>query len=248
MIHELPDFMVSVLSLVKRNNGLFKSAKQGKFLTRIFEANGTLDAKYVDLKIDPKFKTFSFDDYVRWCDYGNRSVRPYGWFFIYDQYGIVRQYKLAWKEIGPNHLTTLNPEKIKVVFERPSDVDLSKLKAEYEEMEQKDAETPCGDWVGNIKDRIKKVVNVVGVSEFFNDFGLVRLIRMVDADNNALVWFATNGVKIERGEKVLVVGTVKKHDKYRGNKQTILTRCKMFRAEPKADESTEDDGNETEGA
>jgi hypothetical protein len=44
-----------------------------------------------------------------------------------------------------------------------------------------------------------------------------------------LTWFASKGV-LQEGDTVLLTGTVKKHDEYNGQKQTIMTRCKTEKA------------------
>jgi len=45
-------------------------------------------------------------------------------------------------------------------------------------------------------------------------------------EGNVIVWW-TGREAAEKGDKVLLTGTVKKHDTYKGTKQTILTRCKV---------------------
>ena len=41
------------------------------------------------------------------------------------------------------------------------------------------------------------------------------------------MWFTTANIKIKVGEKGILTGTVKKHDIYKNNKITIVTRCKI---------------------
>lgn len=46
-------------------------------------------------------------------------------------------------------------------------------------------------------------------------------------DGNEAVWFSSNPVEFQIGDKVKISGSVKAHDEYKGVKQTVLTRCKL---------------------
>ncbi len=49
---------------------------------------------------------------------------------------------------------------------------------------------------------------------------------MQDENGNVYVWFASGNFVPDLGSHYHIKGTVKKHDDYKGDKQTILTRCK----------------------
>lgn len=88
---------------------------------------------------------------------------------------------------------------------------------------------------------IKKTVTIEG------RFGTSYLYIMEDAAGNSFKWFASNRLGVETlvdvggvapmagfeavadGETIVLKGTVKKHDEYKGQKQTILSRCKLSR-------------------
>jgi hypothetical protein len=69
----------------------------------------------------------------------------------------------------------------------------------------------------------------------------MKIYKFTDADGNVFVWKTTGSVgedrtdnigrdyfyKPENGESVKVSGTIKEHNEYRGEKQTVLTRCKV---------------------
>ena len=59
-------------------------------------------------------------------------------------------------------------------------------------------------------------------------YGSSTLYKMVDAWGNNLTWFngGKTGEEFDVGEKILIAGSVKKHDNYRGQEQIVLTRCK----------------------
>lgn len=59
-------------------------------------------------------------------------------------------------------------------------------------------------------------------------YGTSWLYKWTDEGNNVYEWFASRPVNDEDSIKS-ISGTVKKHEEYRGVKQTIMTRCKVAR-------------------
>ena len=57
-----------------------------------------------------------------------------------------------------------------------------------------------------------------------SQWGVTHLYKMQDADGNIFTWFASRQ-DLAQGETVNLKATVKKHDTYNGQAQTILTRC-----------------------
>lgn len=81
--------------------------------------------------------------------------------------------------------------------------------------------------VGAVGSRLVLAVTVEGLVPFDSDFGPSMLVRMRDVAGNVFTTF-TGGAFVDGltvGMALSVKGTVKKHDEYRGVKQTILTRC-----------------------
>ncbi len=57
-------------------------------------------------------------------------------------------------------------------------------------------------------------------------YGWKTVYSFRDEQDNVFVWFTTDGNdQLTQGQCYTVVGTVKKHDEYKGTKQTILSRC-----------------------
>ena len=51
---------------------------------------------------------------------------------------------------------------------------------------------------------------------------------MADADGRDLVWYASNPPELSEGDRVVIArATVKKHDMYRGRRQTVITRARI---------------------
>ncbi len=82
-------------------------------------------------------------------------------------------------------------------------------------------------YVGDIKDRIEFEAMVEFTKEFDGFYGTSTVIKLRDLDGNVFTWFATGCHDVNRGDRVSIKGTVKKHEVYQGTKQTILSRCKI---------------------
>ena len=64
----------------------------------------------------------------------------------------------------------------------------------------------------------------------FGGYGteLMYVHNFVDADGNKFVWKTGTGIsEVEKGAEVQITGAVKEHKEYKGEKQTILTRCRI---------------------
>lgn len=87
-------------------------------------------------------------------------------------------------------------------------------------------EAEKSDYVGNIGERITiEVSSGQLVSSFETQYGVTRVYRFSDLQGNAMTWFASKGIELNGITKV--TGTIKEHSEYNGEKQTILTRCKV---------------------
>ena len=91
----------------------------------------------------------------------------------------------------------------------------------------KAAEADSSEHVGEEKDRIWDIkAEVVFKTYTSSDFGTSRLYIFQGEDGNRYKCFYTGATwSAEQGDKVLLTGTVKKHEIYRGKKATMLTRC-----------------------
>ena len=85
------------------------------------------------------------------------------------------------------------------------------------------------EWVGEIKERVRDLeVVLTNVRPCYSAYGS-SIMFTFDYNGNALVWFTSCPPDIVEdmvvGEEYLLTGTIKKHDIYRGVKQTYLNRC-----------------------
>lgn len=70
---------------------------------------------------------------------------------------------------------------------------------------------------------------VLHVTPLENYYGTKYLYGFLTDQGDVVKWFANKSQGLLRGERVTLVGTVKSHDIYNGNKQTIITRAKVER-------------------
>lgn len=85
--------------------------------------------------------------------------------------------------------------------------------------------------VGSVKQRLEFDAVVVGVYESEGYYGHTDIVKMRDLDGNMLTWFASGYTDLKRSDHINIRGTVKRHDEFRGIKNTILTRCKYDKYE-----------------
>ncbi len=84
----------------------------------------------------------------------------------------------------------------------------------------------ASEYVGEVKDRIEFEAEVIGVYGTEGYYGHTDIVKFKDARGNYFTWFASDYTNLACGDRMSIKGTVKKHDQFRGIKQTVLTRCK----------------------
>ena len=86
------------------------------------------------------------------------------------------------------------------------------------------------EWVGELKERLRGLnLTVTYTTVVTSQFGDSKLVKFVDADGNEFGWFGSglDAWQLDKGDDVVLTGTVKEHSTYEGIKQTMLTRCKI---------------------
>ncbi len=79
--------------------------------------------------------------------------------------------------------------------------------------------------VGGVGQRLDLKLEVQRVNSKPTDYGMLHIISMRDEDNNLFVW-KTGSTSAAPGDRLSVRGTIQKHDEFRGELQTVLSRCK----------------------
>lgn len=96
-------------------------------------------------------------------------------------------------------------------------------------------------WVGNIGNRILGIpVTVISTRKFDTNFGTSTLYVFKDTLENIYKTFYTGSSwEYTEGNKIIIDGTVKKHEEFRGEKQTMLNRVSAKEAPSEAFEENE---------
>lgn len=98
------------------------------------------------------------------------------------------------------------------------------MKKREQEQNREEAKV-MSEYVGNIGERITaEVKDVKLVTSWETVYGWTHLYKFTTPENNTLVWFASKCID-ENVTKI--AGTIKDHKEYDGEKQTVLTRCKV---------------------
>lgn len=83
-------------------------------------------------------------------------------------------------------------------------------------------------YVGEVGKRINfgKVRVIMAFSGESGGF-FVHRYKFATSDGNVLFWSASSSQGLVQGREVMLLGTVKSHDEYQGQKSTRITRCKI---------------------
>jgi len=83
-------------------------------------------------------------------------------------------------------------------------------------------------FVGNVGEKLEVKAKLMHRSGWFETkFGDIRIYTFEDSSHNRLVWKTGAGLDADIGDYVSIKATVKEHSEYQGEKQTVLTRCKV---------------------
>lgn len=90
------------------------------------------------------------------------------------------------------------------------------------------AEESTSEWLFEEKERFYDYAVVLkSIRGMETRFGYTQLVKFEDINGNILQWWTAVEIKAEVGDQVLLTGTVKAHDEYKGVKSTTVTRCKI---------------------
>ena len=185
------DVAKTLNSLIKYNNGVWKSAKQRAFLTGPkgpmggdFEKSGHQRRDYTNMKnwfgveADEKKDQYVIQcsGYYRFAEYGSKSVRRFEFMYVMDEAGVVKKYKLGF-HYG------------KGTAKGSSGVDLSKTKVEWERTGKvNDKELKAADkaFKKEVATKEKEKAKAAADSQYVGEIGKwiedvkVKIEKMVD--------------------------------------------------------------------
>ena len=144
---------------------------------------------------------------------GARYHKLFGWYApLQELDGPVPEgitlYPLSWKQISVNN-KYLRPDN--EIVEIVSSIKYGKS---------------ASDFIGQVGDKISKVLRVKKVIKLDTRYGETNMHIMEDSDENIYVWI-TNTRNLVEDQLYSVFGTIKAHEIYKGEKRTILVRCQV---------------------
>lgn len=101
-------------------------------------------------------------------------------------------------------------------------------KLQKEEAQKKEAEMSTSEFQGEVGKRItvENIESAEAITGWETLYGYTTRFKFTDESGNVYMWDSSSGIyadqKIDK-----ITGTVKKHDEFRGIKQTWLTRCRI---------------------
>jgi hypothetical protein len=98
-----------------------------------------------------------------------------------------------------------------------------KLKAK-ERMEQQKG---VSQYVGAEGDKIEVSVTLEAIFGYETQYGYMHINLFRDADGNIYKWCSKNVLELTKEEFKTIKATIKGHEEYKNQRQTILTRCKI---------------------
>lgn len=102
---------------------------------------------------------------------------------------------------------------------------------QMKEAHEAPAPQTISEYIGNVGETITVAVTLVSIHTFethFTYYGETNYIfKFADDDGNTIVWKTSSYQRIEEGKRYELKGKVKEHSEYKGEKQTVLTRCRI---------------------
>lgn len=97
------------------------------------------------------------------------------------------------------------------------------------------AQRPPSQFVGTVGQAgLTLEAEVIFTKQIEGNYGTSTLISFVTDKGEVCKWFASGVWDLEKGDRITIRGSVKDHQEYRGEQQTVLTRCKITHRTPAA--------------
>jgi hypothetical protein len=112
-------------------------------------------------------------------------------------------------------------------------------------MEEKKISENKNEYWGDVGDKFEKELLLADTFGFDSAYGYCHVLTFRDTENHVFKWLTsnptyhawckTNGKEgdcnYEVGKTYTIKGSIKKHEEYKGLKQTVITRCKVTKDE-----------------
>lgn len=83
------------------------------------------------------------------------------------------------------------------------------------------------EWIGEEKEKIELTVIVKDIHGYESKYGYSKIYTFETPEGCILKWFTATNPAIDTEDTMIMSATVKEHSEYKGEKQTLVTRCKF---------------------
>ena len=168
----------------------------------------------VDFKADTEENNKTVTDAIAWIMTQDKSNS-----YIHNLQVVCSMEYLNYSHIGI--LASLIP-----TYQREMKRQAERQERQKQINESRQAEQESSRHVGTIGQRLNVDVSSVSVlTSFYTEYGMKYIYKIVDSNNNVLIWKTTNHLS-ENTKKI--VATIKAHGEYREVKQTEVSRVKAI--------------------
>lgn len=169
---------------------------------------------------------------------GKPLLSPLDGGICYKCHGTGKVYK-KWVERTPEYQAKLDARR-----QAKREAEQAKREKEAKEAEAKraareaeiKAKKAISKYVGTVGEKLNTEATYVNMFSYdipsFKGFGTdtIHVHLFKDPEGNVIIWKTASFVDVEYGRNVEVRGTVKDHTEYKGERQTVLKRCKVKEA------------------
>lgn len=176
------------------------------------------------------------DNFYKWNNFDQNGDT---WVVLGNTYEIKDELKklgakfsreLGWhfnKEVAGYQLVRINVVEVaeknfdgKIFFKEDVEERVNKIRKELEVFKPTKSE-----FVGEVGGRYSGRVILKRAYYFQGAFGYTGIFNFEDEDGNTIVWKTSADREFEENTIYQISGKIKEHSEYRGDKQTVLTRC-----------------------
>lgn len=90
-----------------------------------------------------------------------------------------------------------------------------------------DEEFATSDYIGTTGEKVELDIEVSSIGGYSGKYGSGH-VYILNSNGNKLVWFTASNPHMDEGKVYHIIATVKKHEDYKGTKQTTVTRVKVI--------------------
>ena len=154
---------------------------------------------------------------IRWPDWASPTATKY------NNYTTSKSYIVKLTEIK---------EKIEAAFQGEGEEILKKCQEIQEVQAKKEEEAEAKrakqKYIGNIGEKVNLEVKIVHIHKYNSQWGVGSIFFMETLDGDRVNWFTSSApYGIEKGDTIKILATIKKHEEYKNNKQTVVARVRF---------------------